>query len=263
MEIIEDEAVSINETGRCLKSVKGDYYYDYLVIATGAEVNDFGVKGVKDNCLMFKTELDLQHLKNSIANTKDITIIGAGPTGIELAFKLSSLGKRVTVIEAGKEILPGFSDKMRSETIKHLNKSNILVKTGTQIKEVFKDGYMTNGEHIKDTSLKIWTCGIKPSSFARNFMNPLKPDGQLMVKPRIYAIGDSIIGHGPPTAQNASSQGLYLATIFNSEFKSLSTYKYIEKGRVIDATNCLIIEYRDNVITLPSLFRTIYESFTR
>jgi len=263
VELIEDEALSIDELSQKVKTKKTDYYYDYLVIATGSEVNDFGIKGVKENCLMFKTESDVNILKKAIDDHREITVIGAGPTGVELAFKLESLGKQVTILEAGKQILPGFSEQMRNETLRLLNKSNIVVKTETQIKEIYSDGYKTPTSSINDKTIKIWTCGIKPSLFARNFISPLKPDSQLMIKPRIYAIGDSIVGHGPPTAQNAARQGSYLAALFNSEFQDLTPYRYVERGRVIDATSCLIVEYNGILVTVPGLFRSIYTALTR
>lgn len=261
-EIIEDEALSIDRSTQHLIAKQNKYSYDYLIIATGSEPNDFGVKGVSNHCLMFKTESDLQKLKDKLTTHSDISVIGAGPTGIELAFKLRSLGKSVTILEASTSILPGFSENMRKIVLNLLSSQNITIRPNTKITQVQNNGYTTPEGVVTDESVKIWTCGIKPVAFAREFMSPLKPDSNLLLAPKIYAIGDSIIGHGPPTAQNASCQGKYLAELFNSDFTIEQQYKYLEKGRVIDATTCLLVEYNENVLVLPSLFRIIYKSLT-
>jgi NADH dehydrogenase FAD-containing subunit len=189
-------------------------------------------------------------------------VIGAGATGIELAFKLRSLGKSVKVIEAGSQILPGFSADMRRTVSTLLKEADITLNLNTKIKSISQDGYETDSSFVSDKSVKIWTCGIRPPKFARDFMNPLKPSHQLQLKPYIYGIGDSIVGYGPPTAQNAVKQGKYLAELFNSDFKSTDGYTFVEKGRVLDATTTLVVEYNNYVLTLPPLFRIIYRSLT-
>lgn len=262
-EIIEDEALLVDDTKQILQCSKNNYSYDYLIISTGSEPNDFGVKGVKEHCLMFKTGSDLNILNDKLKTNSHITIIGAGPTGIELAFKISSLGKTVTILEASNQILPGFSDSMRKLVMDRLAENKITVKTATQIKAVFATGYLSQNANVDDNSIKIWTCGIKPVEFARKFMPRINPNVYLEIKPRIYAIGDSIIGYGPPTAQNAKAQGKYLAERFNSDFKIDAPYTYVEKGRVIDAASCLIVEYNGYVLTLPSLFRIVYQTLTQ
>jgi len=261
LELIEDEVASIEET--VVKSTKSLYNYDYLVIATGSEPNDFGITGVKEHCLMFKTPQDIEILLSRLKGLSSVTVIGAGPTGIELSFKLASLGKSVTIIEASSHILPGFSDAIRKEVTKLLSKANISIQLNKKITKVTNDKFITTDGPIINNSLKIWTCGVKPVSFVRNFMSPLKPDNQLMVKPKIYALGDSIVGHGPPTAQNAKAQGLYLATLCNTEFQDKTPYKYIEKGKVIDATVCLVVELNGKVVVLPPIFRVLYHYLTR
>jgi NADH dehydrogenase FAD-containing subunit len=262
VEIILDEALSVTKENKELVTRNGKYKYDYLVLATGSEPNDFGIKGVKEHCLMFKTALDVDILKTALKSASEVTVIGAGATGIELAFKLRSLGKSVKVIEAGNEILPGFSGKMRRTVLTLLKTADIALNLNTKIKSISQDGYESENGLVKDTSVKIWTCGIKPPQFARDFMTPLKPSHQLQLKPNIYGIGDSIVGYGPPTAQNAVKQGKYLAELFNSDFKSTDTYAFVEQGRVLDATTSLIVEYNEHVVTLPPLFRAIYRAFT-
>jgi len=262
VDIILDEALSVDMTNKTLITRTANRKYDYLVLATGSEPNDFGIKGVKEHCLMFKTALDVEILKTALNSASEISVIGAGATGIELAFKLRSLGKSVKVVEAGNQILPGFSEKMRQTVLGLLKTADITLNLNTKIKSISQDGYETDAAFIKDNSVKIWTCGVKPPQFAREFMSPLRPSNQLLLKPYIYGIGDSIVGYGPPTAQNAVKQGRYLAELFNSDFKSTDTYTFVEQGRVLDATTSLVVEYNNHVLTLPPLFRAVYRAFT-
>ena len=159
--------------------------------------------------------------------------------------------------------MPGFSEALRHEVTQLLIKAKIPVALNTKITRVEENRFITTDGAINNSSIKIWTCGVKPVSFVRNFMSPLKPDSHLMVTPKIYAIGDSISGHGPPTAQNANAQGLYLATLFNTQFQDLTPYKYEEKGKVVDTTDNLVIEIQNKAYVLPPIFRVVYHYLTR
>jgi len=260
-----DKCLSIDSNNQTVLTAKSRYTYDYLVIATGSEPNDFGTKGVKEHCLMFKTVDDLQKLRNHLHNNQRVTVIGAGPTGIELACKLQSMGHTVTILEASNVILPGFSDNMRQITNHLLNDRNITVKLNTKITAVDQDKFVTPDGNMRRDPILIWTCGVKPTEFVRELTptgRQLQTDGNLMFQPKIYALGDIVASRGPPTAQNAKQQGLYLANHFNNNFKSLNDYKYNEKGRVLDVTDSLIVEHRGYVMNLPPLFRTVLYYFT-
>ena len=262
---INDKCISVQKNTQSVLGMRSIYDYDYLVIATGSEPNDFGTKGVKEHCLMFKTDIDLIKLKKTLDNKTRVTVIGAGPTGIELAFKLESLGHKVTILEASSSILPGFSLLMQSQAMKLLEGKNIKVTLNMKITEVSDKTISTPTGITRRDEILIWTCGVKPTVFVRD-MTPegrqLKTDGNLMFEPNIYAIGDVVTGHGPPTAQNAKQQGIYLANHFNNNFISKKDYKYNEKGRILDTATGLLVEYNGRVITLPPLFRTVFYYFT-
>ena len=260
-----DKCLSVNSQNQSVLGAKSRYDYDYLVIATGSEPNDFGTKGVQEHCLMFKTFNDLQKLKSNLWTNQRVSVIGAGPTGIELAFKLQTLGHKVTVIEASPNILPGFSQWMQSQTMKLLNERNITVKLNMKITKIDESTITTPDGLTRRDPVLIWTCGVKPTEFVRELTptgRQLQTDGNLMFQPRIYALGDIVAARGPPTAQNAKQQGTYLANHFNNDFKSPSSYKYNEKGRVLDTSESILVEYKGHTMTLPPLFRTVLYYFT-
>lgn len=262
--ITEDECVSVEDNKVIGK--KAGYTYDFLVIAAGGESNDFNIPGVKDHCIQFKSEQQLAEVKALMSRNERITIVGAGPTGIELAFKLKQeTTGPIEVIEASPSILPGFHDSLRTEVLRRMKEKGIQLYTNQKIRCI-ED---TEGSDIKvlyttqkqfSTSGKpIWTCGIRPSNLILCISPTATPDSHLQINSRIYAIGDSIRGHGPPTAQNAEQQGRYLAKYFNSKFTSTKPYKFQEFARVLDLSDDgLLIEKNGYVITLPSAARKIF-----
>lgn len=260
VETIIDNCLTVDFENNTVKARYGNYEYNYLVLATGSESNDFGISGVKEYCIMFKTESDLERLQNILSPQSKITVIGAGPTGLELAFKLQSMGHKVTIIEAGSTILPGFSDKMQKKAMAILEERNIQINLNMRITKITKDTFITPDEDIPRDKIVLWTAGVRPTSFVRdmNKGKSFKTDGFLNVRPNVYALGDIVHGHGPPTAQNAKQQGKYLATYFNSDFKLSYEYKYKEAGRVLDIGDGLLLEYNSRIIRLPSLFRVIF-----
>jgi len=259
-EPILDNCLSVDYINQTVKAQYGSYTYDYLVIASGSEPNDFNIPGIKDHCLMFKTESDLERLKNVLSPGSKITIIGAGPTGLELAFKLNLMGHTVTILDAMPSILPGFSQTMKDQTLALLNTRKIPLHNNMKITKVSNTEITTANQTLKKDPIVIWTGGIRPTSFVRdlNDNKPFKTNDYLEVQSRVYALGDIVANRGPPTAQNAKQQGHYLARHFNNDFLSVYPYMYKESGRVLDLGDSLLVEYGGHVMKLPSFFRFVF-----
>ena len=88
--------------------------FQYLILSTGSSPNDFSIKGVKEYAYFFNTDKDQRKLKNCLKqpllenNCKKIFIIGAGPSGVELACKINDLYKtkfEINIVERTDEIL--------------------------------------------------------------------------------------------------------------------------------------------------------------
>jgi NADH dehydrogenase len=187
--------------------------------------------------------------------------MGAGPTGIELACKLRSMGLAVSIVEAAEQILPGFSVEMKKRTHQILAENDITVYSHHPITAVTKDAIVTKRGHIPHSSasdLLIWTCGVQPVELVRKFTGgrPFQTDGNLKVvgAENIYALGDVIagpgLGRGPPTAQAATQQGAYLASYLNGT--AIYDYTYKEKGRILDLTYGYLVEVAGFSFYLPA-----------
>ena len=225
---------------------------DYKVVAIGSVANDFRIPGVREHCLFCKEPADLEVLKTQLPSAMGVTVMGAGPTGIELAYKLQGLGHRVSLVEAGSTVLPGFSPTFQERVRSDLTKRGIQLNLQKMITGVSADSITFKGAGpIANTDLRIWTCGVRPAAL----MTGLRVDDRLCVvgKPNVFAIGDCT-GSAPPTAQNAEQQGRYLADAFNAVFKEREPYTFRELGRALDTTDGLFVEIFGVVGWLPYLW---------
>ena len=115
---IQDSVVVVDQTSQSIELASGDHLsWSQLVLATGSKTNDFGIPGVKEHSSGFRDLSDVSRLKqwlNNLHQQRDgevgLIIVGAGPTGVELACKLADLidgAASVRLVEMGDEILPG------------------------------------------------------------------------------------------------------------------------------------------------------------
>ena len=260
--IEQDTCQSIHESEKTVQGLQKAYPYDYLVIAAGSEPNDFGIKGVQEHCQMFKSATDFEKLQHRNPDLP-VTVLGAGPTGVELAFKLKSLGHAVTIIEASPTILPGFSIPFQTKVLNYLRHQDIQLRLECPVSQITQDAIesaKTNQRIVRpDQDLLIWTCGIRPVPFIRS-LGTLSVNDQLQWKPSIYMIGDAISSkRPPPTAQNAKQQGYYLADLFNSNFKQQTPYKYNEFGKALDITTGYLIEIQGYCVYVPYFLRPLID----
>ena len=262
IQIREDTCVSIDPKTNTIHGNRQPYPYDYLVLATGSEVNDFGVKGVKDHCLLLKTKRDLDQLNAKLQQTSiaNVIVLGAGPTGIELACKMRSLNYPVTIVEASPSILPGFSQPFRDRVMSLLQHKDIRLRLDMPVSSIDTAAIQSANTNqtltYQPTDLLLWTCGVKTTGLGL----PYKPNQHLSVSSHIYVIGDAS-RQGPPTAQNAKQQGQYLARVFNSNFTDPPPYKYQELGKVLDTTDGYLIEFKGFLVYVPYFLRPLVDYF--
>jgi NADH dehydrogenase len=260
----EDTCVTIDQVTQTVHGKQTTYPYDYLVLATGSEVNDFNVKGVNEHCLFLKTKRDLDQVNAKLRQmppTSAVIVLGAGPTGIELACKMRSLRYPVTIVEASPTILPGFSQPFRDRVMTLLDHKGIQIRLNMPVSSIDATTIQSakTGQTLpyKSTAdLLLWTCGVKPTALTL----PFKPNQHLSVSPRVYVLGDAS-RQGPPTAQNAKQQGQYLARVFNTNFTDPPPYQYKELGKVLDTTDGYLIEFKGFVVYIPYFLRPLVDFF--
>jgi NADH dehydrogenase FAD-containing subunit len=258
-----------NDTNEKIVDFGGfSHKYDYLVLAVGSVPNTFGIPGA-DTCKFLKTYNDAYLLANTLTENKDkkqkIDIIGAGPTGCELALALAAQGRTVRLLEAAPGILAGFTAETRDSVIAEMKQHGISLELNTMVRAIKEDKIQTSSGDF-ERGLTVWTSGIKANPLIRFLTDErlLTTDKHLRVSGyhNIYALGDIIGGRGPPTAQNARAQGHYLASHFNRGFQIYDDeYKYIESGKVIHGANSVYLDFEGKGYKFPRFFGYLFDKF--
>lgn len=248
--------------------------YDVLIIAVGAVSNSFGVPGVNEHALFLKELHDARELRQRIirsfekANLPGISaserkrllhfvICGGGPTGVEFAAELNDFmmedlqevypnlvaEARITLVEAMKEILSSFDEKLRRYATELFARQRISVLTESPVVKVDERTiFLKDGSELP-YGLLLWSTGNGPTSFVEHIDLPKDNRSRLLIDEffhvqgfeNIYALGDcSIIAAAPlpATSQVAQQQGKYLARALTKKArnKTVEPFRYKHLG---------------------------------
>ncbi len=257
------------------KSVKLDSSevldFDYLVIAMGSATNDFGVKGVAEHALGMKSVSEALEIRSSILRRFEdlcrfeddtkfaITVVGGGPTGVEMAGAIAELKKgplksdyakaaaniSVNLVEAGPRLLPSFSPLLSNRTKRDLEKLGVNVLLNSSVSELTPGMILLGDKSNLPSEVTIWAAGVTGEPVMKKLNLPIvggrieiEPTLQVANYPHIFAIGDIAGAKGsdgrflPMVAPVAMQQGRYLKTQISNLLanKPLSPFKYRDKG---------------------------------
>ena len=233
--------------------------YQYLVLSTGSSPNSFSIRGVDEFCYFFNDMKDMRKLKlfleksSNSTNKENIFIVGAGPSGVELACKLSDLYSHnfnIQIIEKSQEILNNNKVFNREEAEKAIKKKNINVLLNTNVDAIRENEIDIIHDVDKKTTLKhhavIWTAGVKPNlpifkeDITRLFGKVLINENlQIKEFKNAFALGDIAIIENkenlPSTAQVAMQQGKHAANNLNLLInqKELLPFEFKDNGEMI------------------------------
>jgi len=232
--------------------------YECLIICTGSLSNNFSVKGVDENCYFFNNFNDLQKLKSFLQKfqndkiKKNLFVIGAGPSGVEIACKINDIYKNkfdISIVERSNEILGRNKIFNREEAEKALERRKINVLLNSTVQEISDQKIsILDDSDIKDLDqdVVIWTAGVKPN-LPYIDEQVIQKDGRILVNENFqidncvnsFAIGDISIIKGmedlPLTAQVAMQQGNHLAKNIELLFqeKELLPFNFEDNGEMI------------------------------
>jgi len=257
------------------KSVKLDssevLEFDYLVVALGSANADFGIPGVTEHALGMKSVHEALMIRAEVLRRFEdlcrfedetifsISIVGGGPTGVEMAGAFAELVKgplkhdqqhaaahiKINLIEAGPRILPMFSEKLSARGKKDLEALGVTVHLNTAVKEIKpRTIEVSDGSKIA-SEVTVWAAGVKGEPTGAKLNLPLintriAVDNTLQVKhyPHIFAIGDiaGFVGENgrmlPMVAPVALQQGRFVAQQIKriAAGQTLKPFKYLDKG---------------------------------
>ncbi len=180
-----------------------DEPYDKLIIATGSKPNIPPIDGVKlGNILVLHGITDSERIKRAVGHSaaKDVTIIGGGKIGVEIAEALTASGGRITIIEKEPEILPFLDREMASLVRLHLERKGVRIITGETVKAFSgkeKVEYILLPDYKLTTDLVILAAGFSPNvKLAKNAGLKIGPTGAISIDEYLMTSDDSIYAAG-------------------------------------------------------------------
>lgn len=238
----------VTELRAQVKEVKGQsgrtYAYDAVVFGLGYEVEYFGIRGMREHSESIYTIYDTIKLRNRLRDVfiekqgkaADIVIIGAGPTGVEVAGDLQTLTDivadqyrtkparpNITLIDRAERVLPQLSEEASAAAADQLKSLGVKLKLG-EIVGSCKSTHICIRENVEiKADVVIWTAGSRANSFFERYPDifSLDPRGRVQVNeymqansPDIYVLGDAASTKYSGMAQTAINDAHQLASNF-------------------------------------------------
>jgi NADH dehydrogenase len=262
--VLLDEVAGVDIASRQLELTRGRLDFDYLVLATGAQHAYFGheswrewapgLKSVDDaTAIRRRLLLAFEQAETSADPAESerllrFVIVGAGPTGVELAGAIAELAHRtlardfrridprsarVVLVEAGPRVLPAFTEPMSAYAQRALERLKIEVRLRTPVVDCDAQGVTlgTDGQRERlPAATVIWAAGVAASPVGpwlsletdRQGRVPVRGDLSIPTSDNIFVIGDAarVVDAGgqavPGIAPAAKQQGRYVASVITA-----------------------------------------------
>jgi NADH:ubiquinone reductase (non-electrogenic) len=253
---LQDRVINIDLNNQELTTAaSGALQWGDLVLATGTELNDFGVPGVREHACSFRDLNDVAHLRALVRELNKrrepdaaVAIIGAGPTGVELACKLADMldgAARIHLIERGDGILPNSASFNRERAAAALERRDVCLHLNTAVTEVHSDRVRFKDGTLLPHSGLIWSAGSRPTvpdirpdpGHAKGPLN-IGQDLRLLGHQHVYVLGDCgrcSVEPWPATAQVAMQQGEAVAAALQaiSNNQEPKPFQFQDRGEML------------------------------
>ncbi len=250
--------------------------YDYLILATGARHSYFGHDEFERFAPGLKSLADAVAIRNRILQAfeeaeaeedprrhRDLltfVLVGAGPTGVELAGAIATLVRatlrsefrridplaaRVVLVDMAPRVLGTFAESLSSAAKRRLERLGVEVRLGHGVEQIDDDGVTVAGERIASRTV-IWAAGIAPSPAGKWLAAATDRAGRVKIQsdltvpghPEIFVIGDTAALEQdgrplPGVAQVAMQQGRYAGKVIHRRIVGKSAprpFRYFDKG---------------------------------
>jgi NADH dehydrogenase FAD-containing subunit len=253
-------------------------HYDYLILATGATHSYFGHDEYRKYAPGLKGLADAVAIRNKVLGAfeqaeaeedpsrhRDLltfVLVGAGPTGVEMAGAISTLLRntvrsefrridpslaRIVLIDQSPRVLGSFSQNLSTAAKDRLEALGVEVLLGRRVEHIDREGVIAGGERIMSDTV-IWTAGVTPSPAAKWLNAESDRAGRVRVQrdltvsghPEIFVVGDtaSLDQDGKPlpgVAQVAMQQGRYASRLIARRIAGKPApppFRYFDKGNM-------------------------------
>lgn len=255
----------------------GELSYDFLVFATGAETNFFGMENVKRNATPMKTLEDAIGMRNKLLQQMEkatlsqdpeevkklltVVIAGGGPTGVEISGifaemrngilrkeypELAGKGSEIYLVDGGNALLSPMSVQSQKHTYEDLHRLGVKIRLNTHVTDFVDDKvYFSEGDAIGAKTL-IWAAGvtgkvfegIPPEAYGRGRRLLVDAFNKVTGTYNIYAIGDCCLQTTDPNFPNGHPQ---VAQVAIQQGKNLAR----NFDRVVESTTLHEFKYHD------------------
>src|SRR5499427_5179603 len=203
--------------------------FDYLVVATGMRPSYFGHDEFAQHAPGLKSLGDAEMIRAKILGAFELAVmtedederarqmtfvlVGAGPTGVELAGSLADLVKitlrrnfrridpsksAIILLDAGKRVLPTFAESVSRMVVRRLEKLGVKVMTGVKVETVDDNGVIAGGKRIPSATV-VWTAGVAASPIPKMLGTKTDRAGRALVDPflkvvdapGVFVVGDA------------------------------------------------------------------------
>jgi NADH:ubiquinone reductase (H+-translocating) len=250
--------------------------YDYLVVATGARHSYFGhdeweplapgLKTIEDALEIRRRVLLAFELAERQAIAKEpqlplnFVIVGAGPTGVELAGTLAEIARqalrkefvaidpkrtRIILLEGGPRILPAYAPDLSASATRQLEKLGVEVRASALVTKI-SPGEVWVGDERIPAAVVLWAAGVAASPLGKKLGAPTDRSGRVLVNGdlslpqhhEVFVIGDLASlkdeqGNPlPGVAPVAIQQGRAVAKTISGDLHNAprKDFRYIDKG---------------------------------
>ena len=267
VEVLMSEVSGFDLDRRTVKTSESDVPYDYLVVAAGAGHSYFGHQDWEVFAPSLKTIEDATEIRRRILLAFELAerravaglpslplnfvIVGAGPTGVELAGALAEICRHalthefrtidparahILLIEGGPKVLAAYPDDLSSSALRQLRHLGVDVRLSTMVEKI-EPGVVYFGDTRIEAAVILWAAGVAASQLGRKLGVPLDRDGRVIVRPdlsipnhpEVFVIGDMAALKDergkllPGVAQVAIQEGRFVAKVIRTEAQAQKT----------------------------------------
>lgn len=275
--VLLGEAVAVDSAVRQVRLVGGGSIgYDMLIVASGATHSYFGNDQWAAVAPGLKTLADAFEIRKRVllafeyaerepdpllrARWLSFAVIGAGPTGVEMAGTMAEIARqtlsrefrridpgaaRVVLLEGAPRVLPPYAPDLSDRARAQLQALGVEVRTACRVTAIDADGVTLDGGEVLAAKTVIWAAGVAASPLGRTLGVPLDRAGRVLVEadlsvpghPEIFVVGDlacvSCDGRQVPgTAPGAKQMGRSAAANIRATLagKARRPFRYVDYG---------------------------------
>jgi NADH dehydrogenase len=284
IEVLMMEVTGFDLERKMVQTADQEIPYDSLIVAAGASHAYFGHDEWRTLAPGLKTIEDALEIRRRVllafelaerqaaagegVEPLNFVVVGAGPTGVELAGTLAEICRhslahdfrlidprqtRIRLLEGGPHVLPAYPEDLSRSALEQLQRLGVEVQTSAMVTRI-EPGAIYTGETRMKADIILWAAGVAASSLGKKLGVPVDRAGRVLVQldlsipghPEVFVIGDLAALNDkngkllPGVAPVAILEGRYVAKLIRREVEARETsngqlpprkpFDYFDKG---------------------------------